>query len=130
LLKKIKRLIGCAYFVGIERRRRTMPQKETRTESVVPSIDSGGSAKRIEKFLRLLTWQMFFLLALLLYLAMRPQAGRYQFTVVGEDVGVFDTSNSQAWMIKLQKKSVTKPGDQSDKGAAPEGEPPAGESKP
>ncbi len=106
-----------------------MSQKETRTESL-SSPEASSTMKKIEKFLRLLTWQMFFLLVLLLYLAMRPQAGRYQFTVVGEDVGVFDTSNSQAWMIKLQKKSVTTPGEQSGKSAAPEGEPPGGGSKP
>ena len=101
-----------------------MPQKELQTESQSPAGDSRGDMKKIEKFLRLLTWQMFFLLAVLLFLALRPQAGRYQFTVVGEDVGVFDTSNSQAWMIKLQKKSVTS-GDQLGKGVTPEGEPPA-----
>ncbi|HXG21200.1 MAG TPA: hypothetical protein VNN62_19235 [Methylomirabilota bacterium] len=97
-----------------------MPQKEPRIESQVMT-SSGDAMKKIERFLRLLTWQMFFLLAILLYLALRPQAGRYQFTVVGDDVGVFDTSNSQAWMIKLQKKSVT-PGEQLGSGAAPTGE--------
>jgi hypothetical protein len=105
-----------------------MPQKEIRIESQPSLSENSGNMKKVEKFLRLLTWQMFFLLALLLFLALRPQAGRYQFTVVGEDVGVFDTSNSQAWMIKLQRKSVTS-GDQLGKGAAPEGEPPAGGSK-
>ena len=101
-----------------------MPQKELRNGSQSQTGESRDDLKKIEKFLRLLTWQMFFLLALLLFLALRPQAGRYQFTVVGEDVGVFDTSNSQAWMIKLQKKSVTS-GDQLGKGATSEGEPPA-----
>lgn len=105
-----------------------MAQKEVRSESQSPARENLGEMKKIEKFLRLLTWQMFFLLALLLFLALRPQAGRYQFTVVGEDVGVFDTSNSQAWMIKLQKKTVTS-GDQLSKGAALEGEPPASGSK-
>jgi hypothetical protein len=84
-----------------------MPSKDTRVENLSSGKESSEETKKIEKFLRLLTWQMFFLLALLLYLVIRPQAGRYQFTVVGDDVGVFDTSNSQAWMIKLQKKSVT-----------------------
>ena len=84
-----------------------MPQKDIRAENLIPTTESGEGIKKIERFLRLLTWQMFFLLAVLLYIALRPQAGRYQFTVVGDDVGVFDTSNSQAWMIKLQKKSVT-----------------------
>jgi hypothetical protein len=82
-----------------------MPQKEPRLESQVMT-GSSDAMKKIERFLRLLTWQMFFLLAILLYLALRPQAGRYQFTVVGDDVGVFDTSNSQAWMIKLQKRAA------------------------
>lgn len=84
-----------------------MPQKDPRIENFTSATESNEGTKKIEKFLRLLTWQMFFLLAILLYLALRPQAGRFQFTVVGDDVGVFDTSNSQAWMIKLQKKSVT-----------------------
>jgi hypothetical protein len=92
-----------------------MPQKDTRAENLIPATESGEEMKKIERFLRLLTWQMFFLLAVLLYLALRPQAGRYQFTVVGDDVGVFDTSNSQAWMIKLQKKSVTSsPGEKTE----------------
>lgn len=84
-----------------------MSQKDSRIENLISVTESSEGAKKIEKFLRLLTWQMFFLIAILLYLALRPQAGRFQFTVVGDDVGVFDTSNSQAWMIKLQKKSVT-----------------------
>lgn len=108
-----------------------MPQKEGRVESQssVSAMASDDSTKKIERFLRLLTWQMFFLLAILLYLALRPQAGRYQFTVVGDDVGVFDTSNSQAWMIKLQKKSVTSPGEQGG-GAPAEGGADAGGAKP
>ena len=105
-----------------------MPQKETRIESQPSLSENSGNMKKVEKFLRLLTWQMFFLLALLLFLALRPQAGRYQFTVVGGDVGVFDTSNSQAWMIKLQRKSVTS-GDQLGKGVTPDGEPAAGSGK-
>lgn len=84
-----------------------MAVKESRMESLNAVGSAGGEVKKIERFLRVLTWQMFFLLAILLYLALRPQAGRYQFTVVGDDVGVFDTSNSQAWMIKLQKKNIT-----------------------
>ncbi len=98
-----------------------MPAKDSRLESLTPTMDNGAEAKKISRFLRLLTWQMFFLLAILLYFALRPQAGRYQFTVVGDDVGVFDTSNSQAWMIKLQKKSVTS-GDQPAGAVAPTGE--------
>ena len=96
-----------------------MPQKDLRSDNTVTMSETGEEMKKIARFLRLLTWQVFFLLALLLFLALRPQAGRYQFTVVGDDVGVFDTSNSQAWMIKLQKKSVTS-GDQLGKGVTPE----------
>ncbi|MGE0823182.1 MAG: hypothetical protein AB7G75_25775 [Candidatus Binatia bacterium] len=80
-----------------------MPTKDIRQENPARS-EMEILVKRVERFLRLLTWQMFFLLALLLYMALRPQAGRYQFTVAGEDVGVFDTSNSRAWMIKLDRK--------------------------
>ena len=97
-----------------------MPQKDVRLETQSSTIGASEAMKRIERFLRLLTWQMFFLLAILAYLALRPQAGRYQFTVVGEDVGVFDTSNSQAWMIKLKKKNVTTEGQ--DTVATPPGE--------
>jgi hypothetical protein len=98
-----------------------MPPKEVRLETQTANANSDASVRRIERFLRLLTWQMFFLLAILLYLAMRPQAGRYQFTVVGDDVGVFDTSNSQAWMIKLQKQ-VVKPGEKTEPTTPPAAE--------
>jgi hypothetical protein len=98
-----------------------MPAKDPRLENSDSVVGAGAEIKKIERFLRLLTWQLFFLLAILLYLALRPQAGRYQFTVVGDDVGVFDTSNSQAWMIKLQKKSATS-GEQPAAAAAPTGE--------
>lgn len=100
-----------------------MPQKDVRLETQGSTVGASEEMKRIERFLRLLTWQLFFLLAILAYLALRPQAGRYQFTVVGDDVGVFDTSNSQAWMIKLQKKNVTT-NDQSGAMAPPLGEEP------
>jgi hypothetical protein len=67
---------------------------------------------------------MFFLLAILLYLAMRPQAGRFQFTVAGEDVVVFDTASSRALAVKLQKQVL-------ESGEKPEGEaqPAGGEGK-
>lgn len=101
-----------------------MPSKDPQAGSLGSGIGAGAEMKKIERFLRLLTWQFFFLIAILLYLALRPQAGRYQFTVVGDDVGVFDTSNSQAWMIKLQKRSVTS-GEQPIGSAPPtEGSPP------
>ena len=97
-----------------------MPAKDPRSEIQMPASGVDASLKRVERFLRLLTWQMFFLLAILLYLALRPQAGRYQFTVMGEDVGVFDTSNSRAWMIKLQKQ-VTTPGEEAESETQPAG---------
>ncbi|MBI3795378.1 MAG: hypothetical protein HY268_00200 [Deltaproteobacteria bacterium] len=101
-----------------------MPPKEPRIESQIPTPDTVTSLKRVERFLRLLTWQMFFLLALLLYLAVRPQAGRYQFTVAGEDVVVFDTASSRALAVKLQKQVVS-PGEKAEPGTSPT----AGESK-
>lgn len=106
-----------------------MPQKDVQLETQSSTIGSGEGMKRVERFLRVLTWQMFFLLAILAYLALRPQAGRYQFTVVGEDVGVFDTSNSQAWMIKLRKKNVTANG-QGSPAAPPAGKSPEAGSSP
>src|SRR5262244_2046029 len=99
-----------------------MPSKEPSVESRVPTPDAVTSLKRVERFLRLLTWQMFFLLAILLYLAVRPQAGRFQFTVAGEDVVVFDTASSRALAMKLQKQ-VMSPGEKIEPGAQPtEGE--------
>lgn len=101
-----------------------MPTKDSRLENQTASVAPNFNLKQIERFLRLLIWQMFFLLAILFYLVMRPQAGRYQFTVMGDDVGVFDTSNSRAWMIKLEKK-VQKPGEAPE----PVTPPPAEENK-
>lgn len=102
-----------------------MPSKDQHSGVQVsaPTATSAAeiSLKRLERFLRLLTWQMFFLLAILLYLAMRPQAGRFQFTVAGEDVVVFDTASSRALAVKLQKQVL-------ESGEKPEGEAqPAGE---
>ena len=87
-----------------------MPTKESRPELPVTGVDLVPHIKQVERFLRLLTWQMFFLLALLLYLALRPQPGRYQFTIAGEDAGVFDTAYGRAHLVKLQKQ-VLKPGE-------------------
>jgi len=50
----------------------------------MPSADSRSAnesalvTKRMYQFLRLLTFQMFFVIALLAYLIYRPQVGRYQ----------------------------------------------------
>jgi len=95
-----------------------MPPKDSRGESQTLTSDGGVSLKRLERFLRLLTWQMFFLLAILLYLALRPQAGRFQFTVAGEDVVVFDTASSRALAVKLQKQ-VLQPGEPQGSGTQP-----------
>jgi len=97
-----------------------MPSKEPSKESRVPTPDTDTSLKRVERFLRLLTWQMFFLLAILLYLAVRPQAGRFQFTVAGDDVVVFDTASSRALAVKLQKQ-VMSPGEKAEPAAPPAG---------
>ena len=87
-----------------------MPTKESHPELSVAGVDLVPHIKQIERFLRLLTWQMFFLLVLLLYLVLRPQPGRYQFTIAGEDAGVFDTAYGRAHLVKLQKQ-VLKPGE-------------------
>ncbi|MBI3304426.1 MAG: hypothetical protein HYZ72_20375 [Deltaproteobacteria bacterium] len=97
-----------------------MPPKDSRSESQNSNPDTNVSMKRVERFLRLLTWQMFFLLAILLYLAMRPQAGRFQFTVAGEDVVVFDTASSRALAVKLQRQVLT-PGEKAEPGTPPAG---------
>ncbi len=97
-----------------------MPAKEIHAERLAPDVDLAPSVKKIERFLRLLTWQMFFLLAILLYIALRPQPGRYQFTVAGEDAGVFDTAYGRAHLVKLQKQ-VLKPGETPATGAPASG---------
>ncbi len=102
-----------------------MPAKDPRLESQASTSGADVSLRRVERFLRLLTWQMFFLLAILLYLAMRPQAGRFQFTVAGEDVVVFDTASSRALAVKLQKQVLSSPGEKSES----ETQPAAGEGK-
>jgi hypothetical protein len=83
-----------------------MPTKENPAERAAQGGDYVSSIKNIERFLRLLTWQLFFLLAILLYMALRPQPGRYQFTVSGEDAGVFDTAYGRAHLVKLQKQTI------------------------
>jgi hypothetical protein len=95
-----------------------MPSKDPRIEMQNQNPDIIVSMKRVERFLRLLTWQMFFLLAMILYMVMGPQPGRYQFTVAGEDVLVFDTAYSRAFAVKLQKQAVPL-GNRPEPGASP-----------
>lgn len=66
--------------------------------------DGTEGLKRIERFLKILTWQMVALLLILAYIAIRPQAGRYQFLVQGEDAGLFDTAYGQARLIKMDRQ--------------------------
>src|SRR3989442_15386576 len=96
-----------------------MPPKEPRLEAQTPNPETGVSMKRIERFLRLLTWQMFFLLALLFFLVMRPQAGRYQFTVAGDDVVVFDTASSRAVAGEAPKQEGAATGGKKETRAPP-----------
>ena len=95
-----------------------MPSKEPQPESRTSTPDAAASLNRVERFLRLVTWQMFFLLVILLYLAIRPQAGRYQFIVGRDEVMVFDTAWAQVVQVKLQKREVT-PGEKPESGAPP-----------
>ena len=81
-----------------------MPAKENHSDRPTQDMDLSPHVKKIERFLRLLTWQMFLLLAILLYIALRPQPGRYQFTIAGEDAGVFDTAYGRAQLVKLQRQ--------------------------
>lgn len=83
-----------------------MPVKETRPElTSIPSQPPQVNLKALERFLRLLTWQMFFLLALLFYLVFRPQAGRYQVILGKDEIVVFDTSSLRVVPVKPQQIS-------------------------
>lgn len=67
-----------------------MPPKDPRSADETTVV-----MKRVDKFLRLLTFQLFFIIALLGYLAYRPQAGRYQVippqAVMQGTIIIFDT---------------------------------------
>jgi hypothetical protein len=102
-----------------------MPAKEIHAERSASDVDLVPSVKKIERFLRLLTWQLFLLLAILLYMALRPQPGRYQFTIAGEDAGVFDTAYGRAHLVKLQKQ-VIKQGETPPAGTPATGTPATG----
>ncbi len=79
-----------------------MSSKDSRADASRTGADQ--SLKRIERFLKVLTWQMVILLLILAYIAIRPQAGRYQFLVQGEEAGLFDTAYGQARLIKMEKE--------------------------
>ena len=72
-----------------------MPPKDSRSTDETTVV-----MKRVDKFLRLLSFQLFFIIALLVYLAYRPQAGRYQVisaqAVMEGTIIFFDTITGQA----------------------------------
>ena len=72
-----------------------MPPKDSRSADETAVV-----MKRVDKFLRLLSFQLFFIIALLAYLAYRPQAGRYQVispqAVMEGTIIFFDTITGQA----------------------------------
>jgi hypothetical protein len=83
-----------------------MPAKETRPESAsIPAPPPQVNLKVLERFLRILTWQMFFLLAFLFYLAARPQSGRYQVILGRDEIVVFDTATLRVVPVKPQQIS-------------------------
>ena len=82
-----------------------MTSKEGRAESPLTSTQPLLNLKPIERFLRLLTWQMFFLLAVLFYIAFRPQPGRYQVILGKDEIVVFDTTSLRVVPIKPQQVS-------------------------
>ena len=94
-----------------------MLAKEIHPESAsISSQPPQVNLKALERFLRLLTWQMFFLLALLFYLAFRPQAGRYQVILGKDEIVVFDTSSLRVVPVKPQQISGAAAGDKSTSG--------------
>ena len=72
-----------------------MPPKDSRSADETAVV-----MKRVDKFLRRLSFQLFFIIALLAYLAYRPQAGRYQVisaqAVMEGTIIFFDTITGQA----------------------------------
>ncbi len=81
-----------------------MPTKETRPDTgVITAQPPLVNLKVLERFLRILTWQMFFLLAFLFYLAARPQSGRYQVILGKDEIVVFDTATLRVVPIKPQQ---------------------------
>jgi hypothetical protein len=103
-----------------------MPAKETRPEpAAIPAQPPLINLKGIERFLRILTWQMFFLLAFLFYLAARPQSGRYQVILGKDEIVVFDTATLRVVPVKPQQISEAA-GDKTAPGApSPPASPPS-----
>jgi hypothetical protein len=108
-----------------------MAQKEIRPEPLMASSQPPLSLKPIERFLRLLTWQMFFLLAVLFYMAFRPQAGRYQVILGKDEIVVFDTSSLRVVPVKPQQVSGVPAGEKTAPGtpSAPTSPPATTEAK-
>ena len=95
-----------------------MPAKETRPEPAsIPTQPPLVNFKALERFLRILTWQMFFLLAFLFYLASRPQAGRYQVILGKDEIVVFDTATLRVVPVKPQQISEAAAGNKTVPGA-------------
>ena len=93
-----------------------MTPKEGRSEPPGINAQPQINLKQIERFLRLLTWQMFFLLAVLFYIAFRPQAGRYQVILGKDEIVVFDTSSLRVVPIKPQQISGASAGEKTAPG--------------
>lgn len=72
--------------------------------------DSGLSLRRVERYLRLLTWQMFGLIGLLMLCLLswllRPQAGRYQFVGERGKIIVVDTGRREGLTYELEAQAV------------------------
>ena len=89
-----------------------MASKSARAELT----DSGLSLRKIERYLRLLTWQMFGLMALLMLCLvswlLRPQPGRYQYIGERGKIVVVDTGLPTALTYELEAQAVR--GDERD----------------
>lgn len=83
-----------------------MASKSARAELT----DSGLSLRKIERYLRLLTWQMFGLIALLVLCLvswlLRPQPGRYQYIGERGKLIVVDTGLPAALTYELEAQAV------------------------
>ncbi len=112
-----------------------MPTKETRPDTGVIAVQPPlVNLKVLERFLRILTWQVVILLALMVLLivvlfelASRPQAGRYQVILGKDEIVVFDTATLRVVPIKPQQISEAAAGNTTTPGvpSTPENPPPA-----